>query len=292
MKNYPLVTIGIPVYNGERFIKKAIDSVLNQTYTNFELIITDDGSLDDTVNIVKSYDDPRIILVINRENRGISSQLNQQISLGKGVFFCRMDADDLMFPDRLQKQVVFLLSHPNIDAIGSSAIIIDNKNQIIGLRKATKPHAKKGVLKAGFIHPTVMGKMEWFKTYWYSTVLNGVEDHDLWLRSINCSSLDIYPDPLLFYRDPLSFKFSTYSFRLSQLKRLYKLRLSEDNNKLSYIKLSIKIEAKRIIALLCTTLKMNKRIIAQRNTPIPNSSDLKKYLTILYELSSSSTKSE
>ena len=124
------ISVGIPVYNAEKFLEKTIRSVLNQSYKNFELIITDDGSSDKSVDIVKSFNDSRITLIADGENRGISYRLNQQIRLAKGKYFFRMDADDLMFPERIFTQVNFLEQNPEIDryAIGFE---VTNVNDIL-----------------------------------------------------------------------------------------------------------------------------------------------------------------
>ena len=126
--NTPLVTIGIPCYNVGRFIALSIKSVLAQTYTNFELIITDDGSTDNTVDEIRKFNDSRIIMIVDGENHGISYRLNQQIDMAKGYIFIRMDGDDIMFPNRVEKQVKYLQEHPNIDVVGTGAVIIDDEN--------------------------------------------------------------------------------------------------------------------------------------------------------------------
>ena len=215
----PFVTVGLPCYNVEKFISWAVKSVLAQSYTNFELIITDDGSVDRTLDILRGIRDERIILVADGENHGISYRLNQQISMAKGDIFIRMDGDDIMFPDRIEKQVNYLMEHPNVDVIGASAIIIDDSNQIIGQRLSkdilpTKP--EKVINNNPFIHPTIAGRIAFFKKYHYDEELNGVEDKDLWCRGVVFSCYQNIKAPLLFYRDPLQFKIYTYIYRKKQ----------------------------------------------------------------------------
>lgn len=211
----PLVTIGIPVYNVGRFIGLSLKSVLQQSYTNFELIITDDGSTDNTVEVIRSFNDPRITLIVDGENHGISYRLNQQIDLAKGKYFVRMDGDDLMFPDRVEKQVNYLEEHPDVDVVGAGAVVIDDDNNIIGLRQSTITVKKPEdiVNKTPFIHPTVCGKISFFQQYHYDERLSGVEDNDLWLRGVANSRYEIIQFPLMFYRDPLKFKIKTYTRR-------------------------------------------------------------------------------
>ena len=193
IENNVLVTIGIPVYNVALFIEHTLKSVLNQSYTNFELIITDDGSADNTVEVIRSFNDPRITLIVDDENHGISYRLNQQIDLAKGKYFVRMDGDDLMFPDRVEKQVRYLEEHPDVDVVGAGAVIINNENQIIGMR-INKINCKKptdAIKTIPFIHPTVTGKIEFFRRHKYDEELSGVEDKDLWCRGVVDSVYDV-----------------------------------------------------------------------------------------------------
>ena len=212
----PLITIGIPVYNCESFIALAVRSVLDQTYKNFELIITDDGSKDKTVDILHHFDDPRIIIISDGENHGIVYRLNQQIKLAKGKYFVRMDGDDIMFPDRIERQVAFLETHKEVDVVGGSAVIIGDDNEIIGMRGYVK--GEDVYTCTGFIHPTVCAKIEFFRKYKYRDELKGIEDFDLWTRSNKVAIFKILNDPVLFYRDPLKFKLKTYLFRQEQCR--------------------------------------------------------------------------
>lgn len=199
----PLVTIGIPVYNGETVIGHAIDSVLVQTCQDFELIIIDDGSTDDTWNVIKKYQDPRITAIRDCQNRGIANRLNQQIEIAKGQYYARMDADDIMFPERLQKQLDFMLCHPNADVIGGQAIVFDENFSVLGLREsvAKKIDAQDYSIAKSFLHPTVLGKIEWFRTNLYNERCCGNEDFELWSRTADHSVFYNLNTPLLFYQD-------------------------------------------------------------------------------------------
>lgn len=263
-----LVTIGIPCYNVEKFVAWAIKSVLAQSYTNFELIITDDGSTDRTVEILREFKDDRIILIVDGENHGISYRLNQQIDMAKGDYFFRMDGDDIMFPDRVEKQVKFLKEHPEIDVIGSSAIIIDDNNQIIGKRGANRSlptRPEQIVNTVPFMHPTVAGRIDFFKKYHYDEDLNGVEDKDLWCRGAKNGNYSKLIEPLMFYRDPLQFKISTYLFRKEQGRKQVFKRWSLFNNKFMVIKYIVYSYAKGIIAWCCHLILLDNIIIDKRN---------------------------
>lgn len=261
-----LVSIAIPMYNAERFLRFTLNSILNQTHANFELIITDDGSTDSSIEIVKSFDDPRIQLYVDGLNKGISYRLNQQIDLAKGKYFIRMDADDIMFNNRLEKQIEFLEKNPSVDVVGSSAVIIGDDNEIIGFRLAQIPPSHKDALKTiTFIHPTVTGKTDWFRKYKYDEELIGAEDFDLWLRSRQNSVFEVIKEPLLFYRDPLTFKLKTYTFRLRQQRKIFRKDSYLTNHYFEKNKMIFISYLKSNLALLINTLGLDNYYIARRN---------------------------
>ena len=198
-----MVSIGIPVYNGERYILSAVKSVLSQSYTDFDLIITDDGSSDASLDILSSIKDTRLKIVSDGKNIGLASRLNQQINLASGEYFIRMDADDIMFPGRIQKQIAFLEAHPDIDVVGTSAVIIGENNEILFGMKGpmTAPQKRSDVINGNiFLHPSVAGKTSWFKKHPYDDSKRRSQDFFLWLSSVEESKFGIIDEPLLFYR--------------------------------------------------------------------------------------------
>ncbi|WP_153795714.1 glycosyltransferase family 2 protein [Foetidibacter luteolus] len=127
----PLVTVLMPVYNAALFLREAMDSMLAQTLTNFEFLIINDGSKDDTVAIVESYNDPRINLVHNEENMGISATLNKGIKMAASDLIARMDADDISYPERLQKQYDFMAANPDCAMVSCYARVVSNNGEFI-----------------------------------------------------------------------------------------------------------------------------------------------------------------
>ena len=128
MVNSPQVSVIMPVYNAERFLRLAIDSILGQTFSNFEFIIINDGSTDGSLKIIKSYKDSRIHL-ISRPNKGLAPSLNEGLTRAKGQYIARMDADDISLPKRLAQQVDFLDQNPTVGLVGSNYIIIDDSGK-------------------------------------------------------------------------------------------------------------------------------------------------------------------
>ncbi len=198
-----LVSIGIPFYNCEDYLAYAIKSVINQSYTNWELFLLDDGSTDNSLEIANSFRyDERIKVISDGLNKGLSFRLNQLISLSKGEYYARMDADDIMHFDRIKTQIDFLIKKTDIDVVGSNYYNIDFNNNIIGLTKVNpNPISSKDVLKNGcFAHPSIMGKTDWFRTNPYDEQWNRMEDIELWLRTVIKSNFANINRELLFYR--------------------------------------------------------------------------------------------
>lgn len=130
--NNSLVSVILPVYNGEKYIAQSVDSILNQTYNNIELIIIDDGSSDNTLKIINSYlNDPRVI-VITRKNKGLVQSLNEAIDISRGKYIARMDADDIAAVDRIEKQIDFLSNNIDVAVVGSRVILINENGDEIG----------------------------------------------------------------------------------------------------------------------------------------------------------------
>lgn len=263
------VTIGLPIYNAEKYLKSAINSILNQSFKNFELIITDDGSTDRSLEIIKSFNDQSIKIISDGENKGLGFRLNEQINLAEGKYFARMDADDIMFPNRILEQINYLESNPEIDVVGGWAIVIDENNKILGLRKSSVPHTFGKVLQNGiFIHPTVMGKTDWFNKNLYNPEFRGSQDYDLWIRSFKKSHFAIIEKPILFYRDPLKIHIRTYLFRQRQIRKSLEYNKLIINNKYLILKMNIYTRMKTLIYYFLVKLRLYNRLISNRNSSL------------------------
>ena len=153
----PLFTVLMPVYNGEKYLREAIDSILKQTLTNFEFLIIDDGSKDSTFQIINSYNDPRIRFVKNETNLGISKTLNRGIEMASSEFIARMDADDISYPTRLQKQYDYLIKHPDCALLSTWAKMITEHNEHIRTEKyRSRLHYYNLTFECWMYHPTVV----------------------------------------------------------------------------------------------------------------------------------------
>lgn len=200
------ISVIMPVYNAEKYLAKAISSVLQQTFRDFELIIINDGSTDNSLDIIKSFNDPRIKL-ISRENRGIVSTLNEGLEIAKGKYVARMDGDDICEPNRFDEQYNFLETHPKIGVVVSTVELIDENDESLSIiwpedREAiTEKQIRENMPKNNCIaHPAIMIRSKIIKKYKYHNQKNG-EDYDLWLRILS-DNIVIHKinKPLLRYR--------------------------------------------------------------------------------------------
>lgn len=273
-----MVTVGIPVYNAGRYLKNAVDSVLSQTYKNLEILITIDGATDNSIDIIKNYKDKRILLIADNENKGVAYRLNQQVKMAKGSFFARMDADDIMFPDRIEKQLKFMTANPDIDVIGSQAVVIDRDNSILGFRQSDTTISSSLIQnKILFIHPTVFGRTNWFLKHPYLTELEGVEDFYLWNSTFSESRFHVLNFPLMFYRDPPDTNVNSYLRRQEHMRRALIMLLQENvMNSLAFCRLYLASSLKSIVYFFAGRMNLSQRIVSGRNKQLPDS-DLAEY---------------
>jgi len=185
------------VYNGEKYLKEAIQSILDQTFQDFEFIIIDDASTDSSCAITQSFNDQRIILKKNSVNHGLTESLNRGIFWSKGEFIARMDADDISIPERFEKQIQYFESHPEISVLRTSSYIIDN----VGKHIETRPAAPNpmGLLNTGnrLIHGSVMFRKHITKEIgYYDYHFRYAQDYEFWLRASKQYQIRNMDEPL------------------------------------------------------------------------------------------------
>ena len=197
----PIISVIMPVYNCEMHVQQAIESILNQTVTDFEFLIIDDASTDNTLLLVKEYKDTRIKIIEKPINSGYTNSLNLALNIAQGKYIARMDGDDISFPERFEKQLKFLESNQDIVVCGSYSVIIGT-NAIVSVPENYEL-IKLALLKANcMIHPSVMMQRKVLDTYSlnYDISKEPAEDYDLWIRIAMIGKLHNLQEVLLQYR--------------------------------------------------------------------------------------------
>ena len=198
----PKVSVLLPVYNAQNFVKEAIESILHQTFHDFELIIINDGSSDDSYNVISKIDDGRIKFINHNINKGLIFTLNEGIDLARGEYIVRMDGDDYSLPERLSLQVNFMDS--NKDIVVSGGQMIDYDNRIVLSKNPTVSDQVKASLLFSCVisHPTVIIRTDIFKSekFYYDKYFIHSEDYELWTRVINKYKVTNINEVILKYR--------------------------------------------------------------------------------------------
>ena len=222
MSRPPALTIGLPVYNAAPWLEDALRSVLAQTFGDWELLVVDDGSSDGSAAIAGSLRDPRVRVFADERHRGLAARLNQIVARARGNCVARMDADDMMHPRRLELQMQFLASHPEVDGVGCGLLILDRRDRPCGVRLLPAGHAEicrrplKGI---GIGHATWVARTEWLRRHPYDERNLHCEDWGLWFSSYAESRFANLREPLYFYRDLASFRLSKYARQKRSLGR-------------------------------------------------------------------------
>lgn len=217
----PSISVVMPVYNASQFLQQAIDSILGQTYTDFEFIIINDGSTDDTESIIQSYADSRIKYFSNPLNLGIVETLNKGIDLAQGKYLARMDADDIALPERLEKQQRLMEDNPQIAVCGSQAFIINAsgiKTEQNPLPLSDKEIKTQLLFHNTFIHPTTFFKTAVIKKYKYQADYQYAEDYYLLAQIAKEHQVANLGEQLLLYR---VHELNTTSTKAKEMKKAH-----------------------------------------------------------------------
>ncbi|RIX27015.1 glycosyltransferase family 2 protein [Sphingomonas edaphi] len=271
MTSLPPVSIGIPIYNCAPYLEDAIRSVLAQTHQDWELILVDDGSTDGSLEIALSIADPRVRVVSDGQNLGLAARLNQIAQLAGHDLVARMDADDLMHPDRLRLQIALLSANPDADIVGTGTFSVKRDGSLIGVRVPDKafPSLEDAVTgNAGLIHASVIYRKRWALRNPYDPSIRRSEDIDLWARAAarrDLNSITI-AEPLYIYREDLNVTreklLAAYSTELACIRRHVRSPLSLAKHFLRNI-------AKRLVVILFFGPWLQRQLLQRRNpTPV------------------------
>ena len=205
MPRNPVVSVLMSVYNDERFLKAAVESILAQSYTDLEFVIIDDGSSDGSAEVLRDVKDARLKIAFSKRNWGLTASLNRGMRSCRGKYLARIDSDDIADPERLRRQVDFLEKQADIGIVGSSRLLIDEAGQVIG---CSHPPADdlairwKSLLGNPFGHPTIMLRMDLLKRHrlQYDRSFRTAQDYELWTRLLRVTRGANLREPLVRYR--------------------------------------------------------------------------------------------
>lgn len=266
----PAISIGIPFKDPGPFFELAIKSVFAQTFHNWELILVDDGSSDGSLTLARALKDARVRVYSDGINRGLSARLNQIAELAQAPYCARMDADDIMHPERIEKQYEVLCNSNGNSVIGTAAYAIDRQSLVVGAKPAvTKPLSGFGV-RHSFVHPSIAAPTAWFRRNPYSTqacYLRG-EDAELWCRTKSNSEFAYLPARLLFYREDPGLRFSNYTGTGIALLNIINTYFGKRT--LAYLLLTARELGKIFFYAMCMKLRLANVLISRRYRKIPD----------------------
>ncbi len=203
MSTKPLISVVMPVYNAEKYLRDSVESILEQTYKNFEFIIIDDGSTDKSAAIIKSYKDPRIIFK-SRKNKGQTATLNEGMMLATGEYLARQDADDISASERFEKQIQFLTNNPEVALLGTNYNVVNEGGELwftTSLFTDSNDLKKALVFSNQLGHGTVMIKKDILQEVGvYDESINISQDYDLWSRISHKYHVANLKEPLYIWR--------------------------------------------------------------------------------------------
>lgn len=271
----PAVSIGIPFYNAEAFLLESVKSVLAQSHQDWELILMDDGSTDNSLALAQSIDDPRVRVYSDGQNKKLAARLNDITALAKHDYIARMDADDLIDRRRIEKQLRFLQQNPHCDLVTTGLCSITDDGVPLGIRMAPANHSIDAfaVLNGGhgIVHASVVGRKDWFLRNPYDPKDYWGEDYKLWIRSFKKNDLAVgyIEEPLYFYREEGS---ATPEKMIAGKKIRRQVVLEHGPTMIGQKrtkKLANKLLMQQLIIQLAARLNLTKRIVRARSNEAP-----------------------
>ena len=220
-----VVTVGIPFCSETEDLALAVASVRRQTMGTWRLVLVADGASADALKLATNLCDERTVLWNDGTQKGLAARLNELSRHCETTFLARMDADDVMHPSRLERQVTYLEQHPTCELVGTGAYVMDEHNRVYGMRQSTElKDTAAGVVRNDFlIHPSVLGRSTWFRSHSYDESYRRSQDKELWCRTWEPGRFARIPDPLLFFRAARAIAWPKYSASCAMDRRLMRL---------------------------------------------------------------------
>lgn len=260
------VSIGIPFFNAELYFADAIKSVIQQSFQDWELILVDDGSTDRSLEIAKEFaeKDSRIRVISDGKNKKLPTRLNQIIQESQYEYIARMDADDLMHPDRLKIQLDFLKENKEFDLVSTGVVSINDKNQVRGIRHLSEIYTDFSEVKRHYpiVHASILAKKSWYDRNRYDVSLPRSEDFELWCRTIsnNDLKLAVLPEALYYYREEGLISYDKLKISYKDGMKVYK-KYSKD----AYIRVLVGAKVRLSLIFILDKLNLIQKIANLRN---------------------------
>ncbi|MGI9103755.1 MAG: glycosyltransferase family 2 protein [Terriglobales bacterium] len=267
----PLVTIGLPVFSPGPFLRGALQSIFAQTFTDWELIVVDDGSTDFSWQMVQHLSDPRVRAFRDGHHRGLAARLNQIIGLARAPFIARMDADDLCHPERIERQLAHLQAHSEIDTLSTGLAVLDRQGAVSGWRVAPPDHesiCRNPLRGFAMVHASMLSRADWARRHPYREGNRRCEDWELLMQAHRDSRFANLPDCLYFYREYDSFSFVNYA-RSKAHQVAGELRLGHDYGILSRAVSALRHFSHVGLYACAYTLRCHDLLIRYRSQPAP-----------------------
>lgn len=279
------VSIGIPFYNAEKYLEDAIRAVFAQTYEDWELILVDDGSTDRSLDIANAIGDSRVRVISDGEKRRLPSRLNQITREARFDFVARMDADDLMSPHRLEKQMAVLENYPQIDLVTSGLCSISDDYVPMGTRAVSDKNRVTGknilLNRCGLVHAAMLGRKEWFLRNRYDETQTFTEDYELWLRAYSKKDFNvcILGDVLYYYREEGNVTAVKLLTTYKSHRRLFEQYGSVGFGPIGTSILKARSHCKSAIAYILNEAGILHVLLKRRNVPIADVDAFEKYVS-------------
>jgi len=264
------VSVGLPFFNNQKTLEDAVRSVFAQSVTDWELILIDDGSTDGSLDLVQRIRDPRVRVVSDGVNRGLAARLNQIAGMAAGQYLARLDGDDMMHPQRLQRQIAALRSNPGADLVGTAMSSLDRSDRPRGIQGLTRGDARPSAVltSALLLHATITGHAEWFRRHPYDESLRRSEDRDLFLRTFRNLSFVHVAEALYFCREELSVRLDKYLTSCREARSIFRRYGPELVGRPRTAALCVASWIKGEIYRVCTRFHAEQYLVRRRNTPL------------------------
>jgi len=264
------VTIGLPFHNAERTLGDAVRSIFAQTLADWRLLLVDDGSNDRSLEIARAICEPRVSVLSDGASRGLAQRLNQITILAESEFVARMDADDLMHPDRLLRQISFFEDFPETDVVGTATYTIDSQSFPVG-RRGGRPvdmRIRSMLNGAMLVHPTVMARSAWLRKNPYSVEYPRAEDYELWCRVSRDARIANIATPLLFYREQVPLNLRAYLQTCKSSRRVIRRYGPASIGYAATAALVVKTAVKECVYRVARPRRLQFALLRRRSVPL------------------------